>query len=281
MKVNNKIEQFNIFIAISIVLHLLLIIFLSINQNKPVHFIKVSLNNLPMDVTVEKKFQNTKPLVAKAIDHKVIEEAINNQRSDDKKLKHAIAEQPKTQQLKKDSSYLKAKQEKDLKAIQEKKIQTEKELAQKKQQQKKQKEIAAEKLAAEKLATAKIAAAKAEQERQELARIQAEEIMLADELSRYASMIRDAIELNRIKLLTYSDDLSCQVNLRLNQDGSIAQLQIIKSSGNLEYDQLQLKAINKSAPFLVPDDQKIMSKLQDLNLNLTNNDQEDNQNGDG
>lgn len=65
------------------------------------------------------------------------------------------------------------------------------------------------------------------------------------------------------KLPSYLIDqnLTCRIRLYLNAQGNLVKASIYSSSGNSEYDQRALSAVEKSAPFAVPDD-NILSRVQ-------------------
>ena len=132
-------------------------------------------------------------------------------------------------------------------------------LLDKKAKEKLQKELAANKLAAERAQEA--AQKKAEAQFQQ---------WIDGEVNKFASLLEQKVVQNRNNLFSFSQDLNCDIHLKLTETGELISAVIVKSSGNAEYDDFQLKAIAKSAPFNMPEDKAIVAKIQDIILNFTN-----------
>lgn len=92
---------------------------------------------------------------------------------------------------------------------------------------------------------------------------------LHTEYSRVVSEIQTSVIEKRNLISAFSDDLVCEVQFRLLSDGNVTGVQIIKSSGNQAYDDSAKMAVYKAAPFDIPNDQELLSKLRDIILVFT------------
>ena len=61
----------------------------------------------------------------------------------------------------------------------------------------------------------------------------------------------------------------CEVQFRLLVDGNVASVKVIKSSGNAAYDESAKMAVYKAAPFDIPNDKDLLSRLRDIVLVFT------------
>jgi colicin import membrane protein len=141
------------------------------------------------------------------------------------------------------------------------------------------KATAAKKLAAEKKAKA-LATARAKQaanERQAKATADAgaervakqESVRIQGEVADYQQMIKDAVEHNwDTEGLDISQNLSCQISIRLMPDGSVLRVKILRSSGNNVYDQSVIDAVNHAAPLPVPSDPKVFTEIREITMTL-------------
>ena len=126
--------------------------------------------------------------------------------------------------------------------------------------------VLAEKLASDKLVSEKLAA----QKRAEARQAAEQQEWVDGEINKFATLLESKVVQNRSNLFAFSSDLNCDINIKLTEQGDLLSAQIVRSSGNHEYDDFQLKAIAKSAPFNMPEDNAILAKFQDIILNFTN-----------
>ncbi len=151
----------------------------------------------------------------------------------------------------------------------------ERDLAQKEKE--KEQELAKQK---ERAVAAEQSRIKAEQERQAAAAVAQANAIAAQqataarnrwidsELSRYAGEIERRIREHRTISTAFSADLKCDIQIKLLPDGSVHDVRIVKSSGNVAYDSISEAAVYKAAPFDMPEDQELLSRLRDIVVGL-------------
>ena len=239
--------------SMSCLLHLLLgsMLLIGVNTEKPRVF---EVSN-----PVEQK-----PIIkAGLVDHKQVEAAIVRQERQEKDRKKYLAlQKTNTEKLKKEAE--KAKLE--VKAAKKEAEQLRKKL----EVEKKQIADEKKKAAAIKAQAAK-EQAKALAEKQAMAQAQQKaaqrQAWVNDEVENFIANIKQSIEDNRIKSSAFPPGLSCGIKIRLLADGSVSNVSVVQSSGNTAYDAMSEAAVYKAAPFNMPEDQELLSKL----INTINN----------
>ena len=63
------------------------------------------------------------------------------------------------------------------------------------------------------------------------------------------------------------------MRIQLLPDGSILSVNIAEPSGNPAYDELQISAVYKAAPFPMPEDHELYNQLRDIVLSFRNGEQ--------
>ena len=134
----------------------------------------------------------------------------------------------------------------------------------KKQQQAKQKAL--KELELKKVTERQAAAMKADKNR-----LQAEHNMaLATEVEKFKSLLISSIKENKIVSSVFSKDTRCALRIQLLPDGSILSIDITEPSGIPAYDEMQISAVYKAAPFTMPEDHELYSQLREIVLSLSN-----------
>lgn len=154
--------------------------------------------------------------------------------------------------------------------------QTKKQLAQMRIQQtkllaEKRKAEEAKKQAALERARQKAAAQKALQ-----AQLKAEQAKLAaahakiinTEVQRFAGLIQNKVDKNWIVDENINKTLQVEIKIVIKKDGTIESASIQKSSGNSILDRSALTAVQKSAPFPVPDSVEVFNQMRILQLTM-------------
>lgn len=263
MNIRNFIEEYKKPLIISIVLHLLLISFLSIEfvERKK---LEAQENLLSKDTSHS--------MQAVTVDDKKVTELINNiQREEKQKIR--------AQQLAKKSleSTKKARvsQERKLKSLQTKHKKLEQELKKMRLKQKKAlKEFdQKQKQASSKLLELNKQANKIEKDNVEQKKLAAERAKMLEKqtatiLQRYKAAIQDKIKKNLIATPEQTKKkLVTTIDLTLNPQGEVIKIKIVKTSGDQFFDRAALLAIKKSSPLPVPDDKKVYKKMSEIRLN--------------
>jgi colicin import membrane protein len=95
--------------------------------------------------------------------------------------------------------------------------------------------------------------------------------LLATELERLKAQIRAVIKESKIISPFHPNNTSCDVTIKLLPDGSILNVYISKPSGHPAYDDMQISAIQKAAPFSIPQDHELYEEIRDgITLNMSN-----------
>lgn len=259
------------FLVYSCILHLMLlsVVFINLDEKKPAS----SLVNLA-------KKPGNGPTVIKAtlVDPKVLQRAQELKAQMQKEKLEALAkieaEKAKALELA-NKAKLQAIQQK----AQAKKLQDEK-LAQKKLAEQKAKQIAG---LQQRIAQSKILADKKQATQIGNALASNKDVintqnssMYEAEVAKYTTEFREAIIANRIISSVFDPNLKCQIRIKLLPDGSISAVTIEKSSGNRAYDEISQNAVYKAAPFPMPQDPKLYSKLRDVVLSFRNDEGDNN-----
>lgn len=64
-----------------------------------------------------------------------------------------------------------------------------------------------------------------------------------------ATEIHNKVINNWLRPITAADELACTIEVKMLPSGELVNSIIVKSSGNLEFDQSALEAVSKSSPF--------------------------------
>jgi colicin import membrane protein len=240
------------------------------------------------------------PIDAELVSSDKLKEIEERKREEQRKLEQAARDKAAAEQRKQDE----VKRQAEAKAAAEKKQQAEA-AARKKAEAEKQKqaEIAAQKKAeaekqrkAEEAAKQKAAAEKAAKEKaaaekkrkaQEAARKKAEaerkaaeaalQAQLAEEqelaraksaLAEFIPYIQDRIQRNWLRPPGSPAGLSCMVKVRLIPGGEVVSVSVIRSSGDLAFDQEVERAVLKASPLPLPEDATLFKHFREINFNF-------------
>ena len=79
----------------------------------------------------------------------------------------------------------------------------------------------------------------------------------------YQILIRKSIEgqFNKVGL---TEGLSCEIQIRLLESGNVADVSIVKSSGNELFDERAAQAVRKASPLPVPTEQRVFNRLRTI-----------------
>lgn len=174
----------------------------------------------------------------------------------------------KNEELKKEAELQKIAQQQEEKARQAK-LKTEQEELKRLAKEKETLLAAKQKAEEEKKAAelAKQAAAQAAAKQREQAELnakqQANQRVKQDQLTYYATLIRNKIHQNwRQPLGIDIAGFACKVAVKLLPTGEVIDALVIESSGNLEFDRSTELAIRKASPFPMPSDPDIVSEFR-------------------
>lgn len=108
---------------------------------------------------------------------------------------------------------------------------------------------------------------------QELADEQAQQQALArqqmlNQLARYKTLILNAIGKQWIIPQGVDRSLSCQLLIKLAADGTVLNVQLLRSSGNAILDQSAVTAVMKASPLPVPQNPLLMQQFRELQLTV-------------
>lgn len=245
----------------------------------------------PIIINLAKNPGNDKKIVQAAlIDKRAIDLANQRRAAEEKLQQEKILEQQRlVEQEKKEmeranqalelAAALKAQQQAMLEQVKQEKAKKIEEQAKKIQEQAKleqqlqmKQQIAQQQQLAKQQAVAKqqkAAALKAQHDR-----ITAEhQAMLEGEIEKYRAEFAAAIEENRVLSSVFAKNIRCKLKIMLMPDGSILNIKILESSGNVAYDEMSAKAVHKSAPFPMPQDQELYKQLREVILSFKNEEQ--------
>ena len=171
-------------------------------------------------------------------------------KADDAKKKR-IAEEKKLKQLKK-----KKDKEKKLKKL--KKEKKKKEAERKRKEEEKLKAKEAERKRKEEEKKLKEKALQEELETEQLEYDQSE-------ILKFTSLIINAIE-NKFNKTNLKEGLSCKILIRMSEDGTVLESNIVESSGNELFDQRADKAVHSASPLPVPSESKLFNKMRSIRI---------------
>lgn len=100
-----------------------------------------------------------------------------------------------------------------------------------------------------------------------------QQAMLESEVDKYRAEFAAAIEENRVLSSVFAGDIRCKLKIMLLPDGSVLSIKVLESSGNVAYDEMSAKAVYKSAPFPMPQDQELYKQLREIVLSFRNGEQ--------
>lgn len=115
-------------------------------------------------------------------------------------------------------------------------------------------------------------AAAAAQAAGEAQRLAARNSWLDSEFTKFVGDLQQRVYNNRTLSLAFGPELVCRIQIKLLPDGSVHDVKITQSSGNVAYDAMSEAAIRKAAPFDMPEDLDLSAKVRDLVLEFTNED---------
>lgn len=175
--------------------------------------------------------------------------------------KEMLAEQKRLQELAKQ----KASEQKRLAELQKKQQELEKkqqaQAAQLKQQQEAAKKAQALALAEQRRKAQEVAERAAARQAEESARV-------AGEVDKYKALIIHAISRQWILPDQVNHQLSSQFRIRLAPNGTVLDVQLIRSSGDPILDRSAQSAIYKASPLPVPEDPKAFNVFRDISLTV-------------
>ena len=165
--------------------------------------------------------------------------------------KKRIAEEKKLKQLKK-----KKDKEKKLKKLEKEKKKKEAERKRKEKEKKKAQE--AERKRKEEEKKLKEKAFQEELEAEQLQRDQSK-------ISEYTGLIINAIE-SKFNETNLKEGLSCKILIRMSEDGTVLESNIVESSGNELFDQRADKAVHSASPLPVPSEIRLFNKMRTIRI---------------
>ncbi len=188
------------------------------------------------------------------------------------------AERQKAQDKKKQEQERLAKLEEDRKKLEQERKKAEQQLAQvakqkaaeearRKAEEQKRKEIEQQlarlerqkKAEQERIAEQQRQAAEKARQQQLIAKANAEK-------AKYVTLIKQQIESNWLRPISTDEQLSCTIMVRLLPSGEVALAKITQSSGDAAFDDSALRAVYKSAPLPIPEDQIAFQQFRELIL---------------
>src|SRR3990167_457618 len=85
-------------------------------------------------------------------------------------------------------------------------------------------------------------------------------------VNKYNALILQAIRSRWILAESYSPDLSAQLLINLKSDGTVLNVELIKSSGNEGFDRSARAAVYKASPLPVPPETDLFNQMKVINL---------------
>lgn len=302
--VKNWTQQYGKNLGLSLLIHVLLLSFLLLSVETT-----FDANQLPTKqgeiiqavvVSQQKVEEEVKRIQNEEIQHKVAEEQQQKQLTQklEQVKKEREQEQAKLEQLKQDMAkakeaeqerladikLAKEKEQKQLEALKSQKAAEQKRIAalddqrqaeqdrvkdmkaqREKEEKKKQKDLLAKQQAEAKRQAALNAAKEGE-------RLAAENQRVMSEVQKVLMAWRDKIQSNKRQADSMADDLLCKLDIIVLPDGNV-QVKLAQSSGNPAYDDLSMKAVYKSQPFPLPEDDAVKEQVKSFTLGLRNKDE--------
>ena len=187
---------------------------------------------------------------AKKIAEKKRQKKLEKKAEDAKKKR--IAEEKKIKQLKK-----KKDKEKKLKKLEKEKKKAQ-EAERKRKEKEKKKAQEAERKRKEKEKKLKEKALQEELEEEQLQRDQSK-------ISEYTGLIINTIE-SKFNETNLKEGLSCKILIRMSEDGTVLESNIVESSGNELFDQRADKAVHSASPLPVPSEIRLFNKMRTIRI---------------
>jgi colicin import membrane protein len=88
------------------------------------------------------------------------------------------------------------------------------------------------------------------------------------ELDKYKALIIQAISGQWIVPPNLSQNISCELNVRVAPGGVVTEVTVIKSSGNPVLDNSAIAAVNKASPLPVPTEPSLFNQFRELHLTI-------------
>ncbi len=85
------------------------------------------------------------------------------------------------------------------------------------------------------------------------------------EILKFTSLIINAIE-NKFNKTNLKEGLSCKILIRMSEDGTVLESNIVESSGNELFDQRADKAVHSASPLPVPSESKLFNKMRSIRI---------------
>ena len=101
---------------------------------------------------------------------------------------------------------------------------------------------------------------------EEQALAQERQRLLATQVNEYKAAIRNKLQRNWLRPLNWQPGTVCTLRVRLFPDGGVISARIVKSSGNVAFDDSAIRAVNKASPFALPSDAELRQQFVDFNL---------------
>jgi len=208
-----------------------------------------------------------RPMQARAITDVETRREVERRKRDEQEREQAAARKQREQQEQaRRQAEEKRRLEQEKRAEQKRKVDEQrkaeaekKRLAEQKKKERTERQKAAEQSMKEQLA-------REEQERTE-SRRQAEQAAAAEsELARYEGLIRQKVERNWQRPVSWSRGMECIVRVRLVPTGVVISATVIRSSGNLAFDRSVENAVQKASPLPLPEDKTLFEHFRELEL---------------
>lgn len=281
----HRTREEKISLAISISLHVLIVLMLTLSFERTIHISAPPSDNKPIiEATMiskktlqeEVKRLEQKEALKKEQEEKRILEKVLAQKEKEAKIKHEkeVALKKKEELKKQELKLAQEKKELEAKLKQEKEDKEKKEIEKKK---KEEEELAKKKADIER----KVAQEKAEQalKDKELAEQKAKEAqqqanaqpvnprVLQNEINRIGMLMRNKIHQNWRQPIGFDyDGLKCKIAVKLLPTGEVVQARVIESSGSLEFDRSAELAVKKASPLPMPQDTTIAKEFRDFSF---------------
>jgi TolA protein len=84
------------------------------------------------------------------------------------------------------------------------------------------------------------------------------------ETQRVVAAIRRKVERNWVRLTSFPKGLRCTVQVELAEGGEVAQVKVIRSSGNAKFDRSVTAAVRKASPLPVPTDPQLLEQFRSI-----------------
>ena len=198
----------------------------------------------------------TNIIKAISVDKKQVE--LELKRLNDIEEAKKIAEKKRQKKLEKKAEDAKKKRIAEEKKIKQLKKKKDKEKKLKKLEKEKKKAQEAERKRKEKEKKLKEKALQEELEEEQLQRDQSK-------ISEYTGLIINTIE-SKFNETNLKEGLSCKILIRMSEDGTVLESNIVESSGNELFDQRADKAVHSASPLPVPSEIRLFNKMRTIRI---------------